>query len=254
VQPAGGHRTIEAGALSAEDARHLDGPPGLPALRIESVSRTADGTVFEYFSAIYRGESFKIRVGDRIPMTSVLPFSAKLDFRSGDLVPYQGSLVRRLSEMPGAFADAEAAQRLIRDGGDPIIYRAFDAPVPEARDHLVYRTTIISPGRVGAEYFMTKGHHHMRDSAEFYLGMAGRGLMVLQDKSGELRIENLAPELSVYVPPGWAHRTVNTGDEDLIFLAVYLGDAGHDYASVERDGFAARVVATSGGPEVVEAA
>jgi GntR family transcriptional regulator len=59
VQPADGHRTIEAEALSAEDARHLGVLPGLPALRIESVSRTADGTVFEYFSAIYRGESFK---------------------------------------------------------------------------------------------------------------------------------------------------------------------------------------------------
>lgn len=156
--------------------------------------------------------------------------------------------------MPGTFADTEAAQRLIADGGNPVIYRAFDAPVPQARDHLVYRSTIISPGRVGAEYFMTKGHHHQRDSAEFYLGMAGGGLMVLQDRSGELRIENLTPGLSVYVPPGWAHRTVNTGDEDLIFLAVYHGDAGHDYASVERDGFGARIIATSEGPEVVRAA
>jgi glucose-6-phosphate isomerase len=187
-------------------------------------------------------------------MTSLPPFSAKLDFRSGDLVPYQGAPVRRLSEMLDAFADAQAAQRLIREDGDPIIYRAFDAPVPEGRDHLFYRTTIISPGRVGAEYFMTKGHHHERDSAEFYLGMAGRGLMVLQDRSGELRVESLMPEVSVYVPPGWAHRTVNTGDGNLVFLAVYPGDAGHDYASVERDGFAARVIATSAGPEVVTAA
>lgn len=153
--------------------------------------------------------------------------------------------------MPGAYVDAAAARRLINDSGDPVIYRAFDAPVPEERDHLVYRTTIISPGRVGAEYFMTKGHHHERDSAEFYLGMAGEGLMVLQDRTGDLRVEKLLPAVSVYVPPGWAHRTVNTGEEDLVFLAVYLGDAGHDYASIERDGFTARVLATGDGPEVV---
>jgi len=153
--------------------------------------------------------------------------------------------------MSGAYADTGAARQLINDGGDPVIYRAFDAPVPEERDHLVYRTTIISPGRVGAEYFMTKGHHHRRDSAEFYLGMAGSGLMVLQDRTGDLRVEPLTSGVSVYVPPGWAHRTVNTGDDDLVFLAVYFGDAGHDYASIERDGFIARVFATGDGPEVV---
>jgi len=179
------------------------------------------------------------------------PFSATLDFKSGYLTPHEATLTRRLSEMPGAYADAEAARELISDAGDPVVYRAFDAPVPEERDHLVYRTTIISPGRVGAEYFMTKGHHHERDSAEFYLGMAGTGLMVLQDRTGDLRVEKLTPDVSVYVPPGWAHRTVNTGDDDLVFLAVYLGDAGHDYASIERDGFTARGFATGDGPEVV---
>ena len=179
------------------------------------------------------------------------PFSATLDFSSGYLTPHTGTMVRRLSEMPGAYADAEAVQQLISDAGDPVIYRAFDAPVPEDRDHLVYRTTIILPGRVGAEYFMTKGHHHQRDSAEFYLGMSGTGLMVMQDRTGDLRVEKLVPGISVYVPPGWAHRTVNTGDDNLVFLAVYLGDAGHDYASIERDGFTARVFATGDGPEVV---
>jgi glucose-6-phosphate isomerase, archaeal len=182
------------------------------------------------------------------------PFSAALDFRSGDLTPSTSTLVRRLSEMRTAYADDAAAGRLIADGGDPVVYRGYDAPVPEEPGHLVYRTTIIAPGRVGDEYFMTKGHHHVRDSAEFYLGMAGTGLMVLQDRSGEVKVENLTPALSVYVPPGWAHRTVNTGDDDLIFLAVYFGDAGHDYASIEENGFAVRVVATSAGAEVVAAA
>jgi glucose-6-phosphate isomerase, archaeal len=179
------------------------------------------------------------------------PFSATLDFRSGCLTPHKETLVRRLSEMARIYADAEAARQLINDAADPVIYRTFDAPVPEQRDHLVYRTTIVSPGRVGREYFMTKGHHHERDSAELYLGMAGAGLMVLQDRASELRVQELTPDVTVYVPPGWAHRTVNTGDGNLVFLAVYLGDAGHDYASIERDGFTARVFATGNGPEVV---
>jgi GntR family transcriptional regulator, N-acetylglucosamine utilization regulator len=62
VRPAGGHRSIEAAALSAEDARHLAVPAGLPALRIESVTRTDEGKVFEYYSAIYRGDGFKFEL------------------------------------------------------------------------------------------------------------------------------------------------------------------------------------------------
>jgi GntR family transcriptional regulator len=62
VQPATGHRTIDATALSSEDARHLRAPPGQPALRIESVTRSAEGVLFEYYVAIYRGDSFKFEL------------------------------------------------------------------------------------------------------------------------------------------------------------------------------------------------
>jgi GntR family transcriptional regulator len=62
VRPASGRRSIEAAALSAEDARHLAAPAGLPALRIESVTKAADGKAFEYYSAIYRGDCFKFEL------------------------------------------------------------------------------------------------------------------------------------------------------------------------------------------------
>ena len=41
----------------------------------------------------------------------------------------------------------------------------------------------------------------------------------------------------VYVPPYWAHRSINTGDEPLISLCIYSGDAGHDYGDIKSDGF-----------------
>jgi glucose-6-phosphate isomerase, archaeal len=114
----------------------------------------------------------------------------------------------------------------------------------------LFRTTIIAPGTVGAEYYMTKGHHHLRDSAEYYLGMAGEGVMVMESRDGDFETARLVPSASVYVPPGWAHRTVNTGEVPLAFLAVYSGDAGHDYESVERTGFSRRVYRGPGGPAV----
>lgn len=62
IRPATGHRAIDATALSDEDARHLGAPEGQPALRIESVTRSAEGVLFEYYVAIYRGDSFKFEL------------------------------------------------------------------------------------------------------------------------------------------------------------------------------------------------
>ena len=62
VRPSTGHRAIDATALSSEDAHYLQSTEGLPALRIESVTRSSEGVVFEYYVAVYRGHSFKFEL------------------------------------------------------------------------------------------------------------------------------------------------------------------------------------------------
>lgn len=178
------------------------------------------------------------------------PFGVMLGFDSGSLTPFSATFARRLSEMADAFEDRAAVSSILADGHDPVIYGGYDSDVPAGPGHLLFRTTIISAGTVGSEFFMTKGHHHDRDSAELYLGMSGEGTMLMESRDGEFAAERLVPAAAVYVPPGWAHRTVNTGGVPLIFLAVYFGDAGHDYASVERSGFSRRVYRGAAGPEL----
>ena len=173
-----------------------------------------------------------------------------LDFGTGALTPYTESFERRLSDMAGAYEDQDAVARLLAGGQDPVIYTGYDADVPHAADHLPFRTTIISPGVVGSEFFMTKGHHHYRDTAEIYVGMSGSGLMIMETRAGDFARAELLPSSAVYVPPGWAHRTVNTANTPLAFLAIYPGDAGHDYESIERHGFSHRVHRGNAGYEL----
>jgi glucose-6-phosphate isomerase, archaeal len=178
------------------------------------------------------------------------PFALALDLATGHLEPHTSHIVRRISDMTGMYADAEAEQQLAA-GDDPAVYEVLQYDIPSENGQLVCCTTVIHPGLVGEEYFMTKGHfHEKRDTGEVYLGLGGRGylLMFVDDRAAELE---LRPGTLAYVPPYWAHRTLNVSDEPFSFLAVYPADAGHDYRTIEETGFPRRVVRASSGPLVV---
>jgi glucose-6-phosphate isomerase, archaeal len=174
------------------------------------------------------------------------PFTTILDLDTGRLEPERELVERRLSDMRELFLDGSA------ETGDPLIYRVSGIPVPPTNANVLGSTTVIEPGTIGREYFMTKGHfHEARDRAELYLGLAGDGRLVLATEDGRNAVEPIAPGTVNYVPGGWAHRSVNVGDESLVFFAAYVGDAGHDYATVEEHGFPVLVVRGEQGPEIV---
>jgi glucose-6-phosphate isomerase len=160
---------------------------------------------------------------------------------------------RRLSELRGYFADEAAyAEALAR--GDPVLY-TMAAVEPAAGDGaLHYAIGRIAAGRIGAEYYMTKGHYHAwRAAAEVYVGLSGAGFMLLEsEETGESRLAPLAPDTIVYVPGHTAHRTINTGDAPLTYLGIYPAKAGHDYGAMAGRHFRHVVVAVDGQPVLLE--
>jgi len=110
------------------------------------------------------------------------------------------------------------------------------------------------PGRIGAEYFLTKGHlHAWRPAAEFYFGLQGEGMMLLEDETtGESRLVDLRPQSVVYVPGHTAHRTLNTGSVPLSYIGVYPARAGHDYGKIAQRNFRFVVVERDGAPRMIE--
>jgi glucose-6-phosphate isomerase len=149
--------------------------------------------------------------------------------------------------MRGYYADAAALERLIATNNDPIHYETFESPVPDECGQVKFGISQLYPGVVGDECFMTKGHYHtVLQTGEAYLGLRGRGLIMMKTTAGECRWEELRPGRLVYVPPCWAHRSINTGEEPLATLFIYPGDAGHNYGDIQTEGFPRRVFRCAG--------
>ena len=144
----------------------------------------------------------------------------------------------RIEDLPDVFADEHARQQLV---GEQVVYDVEMLDTSSAEGELYTGVTHLYPGRVGCEYFMTRGHFHARrEQGEVYFGLRGTGLLLLQTEQGDARLEKVFAG-SVHIIPGFtAHRLINTGEEVLSALAVWPGIAGHDYAAL-ASGFRIRV-------------
>lgn len=176
------------------------------------------------------------------------PYCFTGDEMSGEGVDYS---TRKLGDLEGIFADAEAFASMDRE---QLAYKvAAVQPVSQGTPGGLYMgITYLYPGKVGNEYFMTKGHFHQnRDTAEYYWGVRGEGVLILMDEQRNVWAERMYPGSLHYIPGKVAHRVANTGNEVLVFAASWPSDAGHDYSTIAQDGFARRLVDVDGKPQLV---
>ncbi|KYH40473.1 MAG: glucose-6-phosphate isomerase [Candidatus Bathyarchaeota archaeon B26-2] len=180
------------------------------------------------------------------------PFSVVIGGPTG-IKPYKVKLVRRLSDLQDFFYNKKIVEEKLSKGENPTVYEVYEVPQKPVSRHLSLAATIIFPGKVGDEYYFTKGHFHEKeDASEVYIGLEGEGIILMQSRSGEVRHLKIEPNVAVYIPPGFAHRTINVGSSKLVFLAIYPSDAGHDYGSIVETGFAKLVLEREGRPVVVD--
>ncbi|GGG01619.1 glucose-6-phosphate isomerase [Paenibacillus abyssi] len=173
------------------------------------------------------------------------PFSVYFSLNNG-LSDTKTSLKRNLSKMKGMYADDQSYQQLLNEG-DPLLYEFHELGVPEQPGNLAFGTSIVYPGKVGNEYFMTKGHFHtILDTAEVYYCIGGKGFMLMENPEGDWIAEPFQPGKAVYVPGRYAHRSINTGNEPLITFYVFRADAGHDYGTIESKGFRKIIIEQDG--------
>ncbi len=172
-----------------------------------------------------------------------------LDIYSGQLTgkPVIKS-IKKIADLKNVFADEESRFTMQQD--KPVY--EVEVYLPEEEDTeggLYFGTTIIHPGKVGSEYFMTRGHFHAkRDTAEYYWGMQGEGVLILMDSERNIWAEKMIPGSLHYINRALAHRVANTGASPLIFNACWPSDAGHNYEEIAQNGFAARLIEENSQP------
>lgn len=126
---------------------------------------------------------------------------------------FDNHIVRTLSAMKGQFHDERAYAELIA-AGDPLLYEVYEFAADELPE---------------------------------------KGMMVMETPEGETDVRELRAGSVLYVPPRWAHRSVNTEkSEDLVTFFSYPAHAGHDYGTIESRGFRKIVVERGGFPVVIE--
>ncbi len=164
------------------------------------------------------------------------PGLCTVDVAAGALRGATGRYIKTLGELDGIYADRAAYAALLA-AGDRVVYEVTDyKPSTDAGD-MIIGVTRMQPGRVGREFFVTRGHIHANPNRpEMYYGESGRGVMLLESPSGDIRTVEIGPRSLCYVPPYWIHRSVNTGPEPLVMTFAYPADSGQDYAIIAAAG------------------
>ena len=181
------------------------------------------------------------------------PFAFTLPLPDGVPSRVDNHITRTLSSMRGQYLDAAAYEQQLA-AGDRTVYEVYELKGSEVAGELLMGVSVVHPGKVGKEFHMTRGHFHtVRATAEVYYCLEGEGFMVMETAEGETAVEPMLPGTVLYVAPGWAHRSVCTSrQKDLIMFFAYPGNAGHDYATIEKRGFRKIVLDGEDGISIVD--
>ena len=180
-----------------------------------------------------------------------IPFAIGFDLKNGLSQDVESSK-RFLSDMTNMFLDDAAFDAALK-AQNQLVYEFYELDLPNTPGDLCFGTSIVYPGKVGNEYFMTKGHFHtILDTAEVYYCLSGNGYMLMENPEGDWDAKLMTPGKAVYVPARYAHRSINVGNEPLVTFYVFRADAGHDYGTIESMGFRKLIVEKEGKPAIID--
>ncbi|HCZ07261.1 MAG TPA: glucose-6-phosphate isomerase [Thermotogae bacterium] len=149
--------------------------------------------------------------------------------------------VKRLSDLKTAFLDTEVVENILKRYNPPV-YIVEKFQTSNEDNNLIFSSTTLFPGTVGREFYFTQGHYHMREFAEIYFCLKGKGILLLKNNDDE-HVLDFEKGVVAHIPGSWGHRVVNVGKEVLVFVSIYPTNAGFDYDRLKNEGgFRTRVL------------
>jgi len=167
-----------------------------------------------------------------------------VDVKNGALQGASNRYVKTYKDLTGLYENETSFVEMLAKKGEDVAYEVTDFKPSAKQNDMIFGVTRMEPGKVGREYYMTRGHIHARPNRpEMYYGESGLGVMLLESPAGEIRTIEIGPRNMCYVPPYWIHRTVNVGTEPLVMTFAYPADSGQDYDIIAKaGGMASRIV------------
>ncbi len=165
------------------------------------------------------------------------PVGCTVRVADGLMTGATGRYTKTFGDLAAVYADEAAYAAMLPTLRDTVVYEVSEFRPSTAAGDMIFGVTRMVPGKVGREFFMTRGHIHANaNRPEVYYGQAGTGVMLMESPNGETRTMVIAPQTVCYVPPFWIHRSINTGGADLVMMFCYPADSGQDYDIIARSG------------------
>lgn len=181
------------------------------------------------------------------------PFVIKINIEEEIINNYNEHIINRLSNMKNLYLNENVYEEMLKEE-DKLLYEVYLKTVLEDPGELIQGLTILYPGKVGNEFFMTKGHfHRIFYTSEIYFCLKGRGILLMETTNGNWKAEEMKPGIIIYVPGQWAHRCINIDKTDnLVTFFCTRADSGHDYKLIEQKGFRKLTVDKDNVPIIID--
>lgn len=143
----------------------------------------------------------------------------KVEFNSNDLKKkHDKIIIRKFKDMADKYKNPNGIK------GNPVIYNVYIVDFKTFEAGL----TIVNPGNVNGEYYMTKGHKHENPTKEIYILQNGKGKLMVK-KGSVTKIIDMEKGKNYILPKNSGHRLINTGNKELEVMTIYSKKAGKGY-------------------------
>lgn len=136
-----------------------------------------------------------------------------------------GSKKRKFKDVAKWYSDKKAVEKELKKNGNKVIYETFT----EEDSPMDLTLTVVHPGTIGKEYYMTKGHIHGANNPEFYILLKGNGKLLIQKTRENPKVITLKKGKITLIPKGYAHRLINVGRKKLKVLTIYSENSRPNY-------------------------